>query len=91
MRPRFVFPCLLLVLAAVLSASHASAQQTKKLKVYISVDMEGVAGTVTGDQLGPGSFEYPRFREFMTRETLAAVNAAKQAGATEVLDRKSVV
>jgi D-amino peptidase len=55
------------------------------LKVLISVDMEGVAGTVTGDQLGPNGFEYGRFREFMTREALAAVAAAKAAGATEVV------
>ncbi len=59
--------------------------QPKKLKVYISVDMEGVVGTVTGDQLGPDGFEYGRFREYMTREALAAVNAAKEAGATEIL------
>ncbi|MBI3788567.1 MAG: M55 family metallopeptidase [Ignavibacteriales bacterium] len=59
--------------------------QPKKLKVYISVDMEGVVGTVTEDQLGPAGFEYARFREFMTREALAAVNAAKEAGATEIL------
>lgn len=56
-----------------------------RLKVYISVDMEGVAGTVTGDQLGPSGFEYARFREFMTREALAAVNAAREAGASEIL------
>ncbi len=37
------------------------------MRVYISVDMEGVAGVVTGDQLGPQGFEYGRFREFMTR------------------------
>jgi len=55
------------------------------MKVYISVDMEGVAGVVTADQLAPASFEYGRFREFMTRETLAAVNAAKQSGATGIL------
>jgi D-amino peptidase len=47
--------------------------------------MEGVAGAVTGDQLRPDGFEYARFREFMTREALAAVNAARAAGATEVL------
>jgi D-amino peptidase len=63
----------------------ADPPQAKKLKVYISVDMEGVVGTVTGDQLGPSGFEYARFREFMTREALAAVNAAKEAGATEIL------
>lgn len=63
----------------------AQAQTPKKLKVYISVDMEGVVGTVTPDQLGPNGFEYERYRRFMTREALAAVNAAKEAGATEIL------
>ena len=54
-------------------------------KVYISVDMEGVAGVVTADQLNPAGFEYERFRHFMTDEALAAVRAAKQAGATEIV------
>jgi D-amino peptidase len=57
----------------------------KKLKVYISVDMEGVAGVVTADQLAPGGFEYERFRHFMTNETLAAVRVAKESGATEIV------
>ena len=76
---------LFLVALAAVAAFGAAAQPAKKLKVYISVDMEGVVGTVTGDQLGPTGFEYARYREFMTREALAAVNAAKEAGATEVL------
>lgn len=59
--------------------------QRDGLKIYISADMEGVVGVVTGDQLGPSGFEYGRFREFMTREVLAAIDAAKAAGATEVL------
>lgn len=62
-----------------------AAETPPRLKVYVSVDMEGVVGTVTSDQLGPGGFEYERFREFMTREALAAVGAAKEAGATEIL------
>jgi D-amino peptidase len=53
------------------------------MKVYISVDMEGIAGVVTGDQLGPPGFEYERFRGFMTNETLAAIDGARAAGATE--------
>lgn len=64
---------------------QALAPTPKKLKVYISVDMEGVAGVVTSDQLGPSGFEYERFRHFMTSETLAAVRAAKESGATEIL------
>ena len=58
--------------------------QPRKLKVHISVDMEGIAGVVTGDQLGPTGFEYGRFREFMTREALAAVTGG-EAGATEIV------
>ena len=73
----------LAVAALLLSASAASAQAP--LKVFISSDMEGVAGAVTGDQLGPGGFEYSRFREFMTAEVLAAIDGARAAGATEIL------
>ena len=64
---------------------QASTPAGKKLKIYISVDMEGVAGVVTADQLGPGGFEYERFRHFMTNETLAAINAAKESGAAELV------
>lgn len=59
--------------------------QVKKMKIYISVDMEGVVGVVSGDQLSPTAFEYQRFREFMTNETNAAIEAAFSAGATEVV------
>jgi len=59
--------------------------QPQRLKVLISVDMEGVAGVVTAEQLGPTGFEYARFREFMTAEALAAVQAARAAGATEIV------
>jgi D-amino peptidase len=51
-------------------------------RIFISVDMEGVAGAVTGEQLGPSGFEYQRFRQFMTDETLAAIAGAREAGAT---------
>jgi D-amino peptidase len=59
--------------------------QGEGLKLYISADMEGVVGAVTGDQLGPGGFEYGRFREFMTKEVLAAIRGARTAGVTEIL------
>ena len=67
------------------AASKAVTANRPVLKVYISVDMEGVAGVVTADQLNPPGFEYERFRGFMTDETVAAVNAAMDAGATEVV------
>jgi D-amino peptidase len=79
---RWLVPAAALVALASLVA-HPLAQ-SGRLKVHISVDMEGLAGTVTADQLGPSGFEYGRFREFMTREALAAVAGAKDAGATEI-------
>ena len=68
-----------------LCAGETAYAQTRGLKLYISADMEGVVGTVTGDQLGPGGFEYGRFREFMTREVLAAIRGARDVGVTEIL------
>lgn len=72
-------------LGALALMGQTAVTQPRGLKVHISVDMEGVAGVVTSDQLGPQGFEYERFREFMTKEALAAVTAAKEAGATEIV------
>jgi len=74
---------LFFAVAMVSMASVAIAQDG--LKIYISADMEGVVGAVTGEQLGPGGFEYERFRGFMTAEVNAAIDAARAAGATEFL------
>ena len=71
------------VLPAVAAAGPAHAQQ--RLKVFISADMEGVTGAVTSEQLGPTGFEYQRTREWMTGEVLAAIEGARQAGATEIV------
>src|SRR5918993_2338186 len=73
----------LALLLTVVTLPPARAQT--RLRVLISVDMEGVAGAVTGDQLGPTGFEYGRFRDFITREAMAAVTAAKAAGATDII------
>ena len=55
----------------------------RPIKVFISVDMEGIGGVVTSEQLGPTGFEYAKFREYMTAEALAAIAGAREAGATE--------
>src|SRR5262245_43595835 len=69
--------------AAVRGAGSRGAQDRKAVKIYISVDMEGVTGVVTADQLGPQGFEYQKFREQMTDEVNAAIAGASAAGATE--------
>lgn len=69
------------LLLALLCPGPSQAQQP--LKVYISVDMEGIGGVVTNEQLGPTGFEYARAREFMTGEVNAAIAGARAAGATQ--------
>lgn len=80
--PLITVPLILLFLLAVNISSQTPA---KKMKIFISADMEGVTGVVTGEQLGPSGFEYQRFREFMTQEVNAAIDAAFSAGATEIV------
>src|ERR671915_1344604 len=65
--------------------SVAVNAQERRLKIYISADMEGVVGVVTNEQLGPQGFEYARFREFMTQEVNAAIEGALAAGATQIV------
>ena len=59
------------------------------MRVYISVDMEGIAGVVHESQTDPTTpafaAEYARFRRLMTAEANAAVEGALAAAATKVL------
>ncbi len=79
----FVSFSLVLAAAAVLMPETLMAQDG--LKIYISADMEGVVGTVTGEQLGPSGFEYERARRWMTEEVNAAIRGARAAGASEIV------
>ena len=71
MKSRAIWIALLLTTFAITAKA-----QNRPLKIYISADMEGVVGAVTNEQLGPQGFEYARFREFMTQEVNAAIEAA---------------
>lgn len=55
------------------------------LKIFISVDMEGISNIVHGDQTTPGTSEYAAGRKWMAQDVNAAVEAALAAGATEVV------
>ena len=72
-----------LACAALFAGVSPMAHAQRPVKVFISVDMEGIGGVVTAEQLGPTGFEYARFREFMTAEALAAIDGARQGGATQ--------
>jgi len=55
------------------------------MKVYISVDMEGVACVTHGDDVKLEGAEYETARKWMTAEANAAVEAALESGSTEVV------
>lgn len=55
------------------------------MRIYISADMEGIAGVTAINHLIPGEFEYDRAREWMTGEVNAACEAALAAGADEIV------
>lgn len=55
------------------------------MNIYISSDIEGVAGVVSSQQGTPGNPEYERARRLMTEEVNAAIEGAFAGGATEVL------
>jgi D-amino peptidase len=61
----------------------------KGLKVFISVDMEGVCGVVHWEDVSRSGKDYGLFRRLMTEETNAAIEGALAAGATEILVRDS--
>lgn len=55
------------------------------MKVFISVDMEGISGVVAWDHTEYGKDGYERFRKIMTKEANAAALGAFDAGAQEVV------
>ena len=55
------------------------------MRIYISADIEGVAGISKWDETTKGSQEYERYRQQMTREVAAACEGAMEAGADYIL------
>jgi D-amino peptidase len=55
------------------------------VKVYISADMEGVAGISDWEQCLAGGDDYPLGRDLLLGEVNAAIDGAREAGATEIL------
>jgi D-amino peptidase len=65
------------------------AQTSDGPKVFISVDMEGIAGVVTSSETGRSGDDYGYFRRIMSAEANSAVLGAFDAGASEVVVRDS--
>ena len=74
-----------LILMLSICFALAADQQKAGLKIYISVDMEGISGIVHSDQVSSGTAEYADGRKWMAQDVNAAVEGALAAGATEVV------
>ncbi|MCP4047047.1 MAG: M55 family metallopeptidase [Gammaproteobacteria bacterium] len=55
------------------------------MKLYISADIEGIAGVVSRDQGSPEGFEYENGRKWMTGEVSAACKGAFETGVTDIV------
>jgi D-amino peptidase len=83
MRKILVF-LVVIVVAFTLMGVNSSGES---LKVFISVDMEGIAGVISGSECSSRGQDYNYFRKIMTEETNAAIEGALNSGATEILVR----
>lgn len=55
------------------------------MKVYVSVDMEGISGLVRWADVVTRGIDYPRNRSLMTADANAAIEGALAAGAKEIV------
>jgi D-amino peptidase len=78
-----------LVALIVLLGSFTATVYAKQLKVFISVDMEGITGVVHWEETSQKGDDYKYFRRIMTKETNYAIEGALAAGATEIVVRDS--
>ena len=75
---RLIVVCITALLAVSVSVSQ-------KIKVYMSVDMEGITGVVHTDQTTVAGGDYGMARRWMTEDVNAAILGALDAGATEIV------
>ena len=62
-----------------------SASEKAPLKVFISVDMEGIWGVVHSEQVASDSRDYSYARKWMAEDVNAVIAGLLEAGATEVV------
>jgi D-amino peptidase len=72
---------------ALISTNVAYGQNADSVRVFISVDMEGLAGVVSSSDVSTSGPDYGYFRGIMAGEANAAIEGAIRGGATSVLVR----
>jgi len=77
----------ILIAGLILFLTVSLSAQTKKskIKIFISVDMEGITGVVDEGQLIPGNPEYELARKWMAEDVNAVIEGAVKGGASEII------
>jgi len=60
-------------------------REASGFKVYIKVDMEGISGIVSREQVRPGTAEYESARHMLAQDLNAVLEGALSAGCTEAI------
>jgi D-amino peptidase len=81
---KILFIASVMIIAFTLKCASSSEVD---LKVFISVDMEGIAGVAAGIECSSRGPDYDYFRKIMTQETNAAIEGALDSGAAEIVVR----
>jgi len=82
-RSRVLLAFVAATLAHAIATTPAIAQRV--VRVYISVDMEGISGVNGDNQTNASGNEYGRARKLMAEDANAAIRGAFAGGATDVL------
>lgn len=75
----------MMILIILMAFSIIQASERAPLKVFVSVDMEGIWGVVHSDQTSADSRDYSYARKWMAEDVNAVVEGLLEAGATEVV------
>ncbi len=73
------------LLVVLVLAAPAAAQEEPALRVFISVDMEGISGIAHPEMTSAAGAEYERGRDLVMSDVNAAIAGALDAGAVEIL------
>ena len=80
----FTLPLILAFAAAGFAASELTGQE-RPVRIFISVDMEGIGGIGTGKMTNGTGKDYATGRELMTAEVNTVVEAIFESGPAEIL------
>lgn len=69
----------------ILFSGFLLSESSKRAKIYITVDMEGIGPAVSQTQTRPGDSEYEKARKWLTSEVNACIEGCLEAGAGEIV------